>query len=66
MTSFIVIVYNGERYLIEAMLSILQRIWDDLELVAIDDRTAEGTRRISVRYGELEITADYLCCGSKT
>jgi len=44
--SVIIASYNGERFIGEAVGSILGQTWTDLELVVIDDGSTDGTRAI--------------------
>ena len=44
--SVIMTVYNGERYLNEAIRSILDQTFEDLEFVIIDDGSTDGTPEI--------------------
>ena len=44
--SVIIASYNGERYIAEAVGSILGQTWRDLELVVVDDGSTDGTRAI--------------------
>ena len=44
--SVLIASYNGERFIGEAVGSILGQTWTDLELVVIDDGSTDGTRPI--------------------
>lgn len=44
--SVIIASYNGERFVAEAVGSILDQTWRDLELVVVDDGSTDGTRAI--------------------
>lgn len=44
--SVIIASFNGERYVAEAVDSILQQTWRDLELLVVDDGSTDGTRAI--------------------
>jgi glycosyltransferase involved in cell wall biosynthesis len=46
MLSVIMAVYNGEKYLREAILSILEQTYDDFELVIVNDGSTDQTRNI--------------------
>lgn len=48
--SCIVPVFNGERYLQEALDSILSQTWRPIEIVLVDDGSTDGTERIARRY----------------
>lgn len=48
--SCIVPVYNGERYLGEALDSILAQTYRPLEIIVVDDGSTDGTPRIAGQY----------------
>lgn len=48
--SVIIIVYNGETYLAEAIDSVLSQTWTDLELLVVDDGSRDGTRELVQTY----------------
>jgi hypothetical protein len=48
-------VYNGERYLREAMESILNQTFEDFEFLVIDDGSTDGSREILASYGDRRI-----------
>ena len=50
--SCIVPVYNGERFLSEALDSILGQTYRKLEVIVVDDGSADGTESVAKRYGE--------------
>lgn len=50
--SVIAPVYNHERYLPECLMSIYDQTWDDLELVVVDDGSADGSFAIARRFCE--------------
>ncbi len=52
MISCIVPVYNGERYLGEAIESILKQNYRPIEIIIADDGSTDGTASIAARYGE--------------
>jgi glycosyltransferase involved in cell wall biosynthesis len=48
--SVIVIAFNGEAFLAEAIESVLAQDFDDYELLIVDDGSTDGTRRIAEGY----------------
>ncbi len=50
--SVLMSVYNGERFLSEAVESILSQTFRDFEFVVIDDGSTDGTADILVAYGD--------------
>jgi len=50
--SCIVPVFNGERYLAEAVESILKQSYGPKEIIVVDDGSTDGTAAIVRRYGE--------------
>jgi glycosyltransferase involved in cell wall biosynthesis len=48
--SVVIPVYNGEAYLAEAITSVLGQTLEELELVAVDDGSQDGSRAILERY----------------
>ncbi len=52
LVSCIVPVFNGERYLAEALDSILAQTWRPLEVIVVDDGSTDGTAHIAAGYGE--------------
>jgi glycosyltransferase involved in cell wall biosynthesis len=48
--SVVIPVYNGEAYLAEAITSVLGQTREELELVAVDDGSQDGSRAILERY----------------
>jgi glycosyltransferase involved in cell wall biosynthesis len=49
--SCIVPVYNGERYLKEALDSILAQTYSQLEIIVVDDGSTDGTAKIGAEFG---------------
>jgi len=49
--SVVLPVYNGEKYLVEAIDSILSQTFVDFELILIDDGSTDGSNRILQKYG---------------
>ena len=45
-------VYNGERYLDDAIRSILTQSWHDFEFLIINDGSSDNTNRIAKEYAE--------------
>jgi glycosyltransferase involved in cell wall biosynthesis len=56
--SCIVPAFNAERYLGEALDSILAQTWRPIEVIVVDDGSADDTAQVAKRYGE-RIT--YIC-----
>jgi glycosyltransferase involved in cell wall biosynthesis len=50
--SVIMAVYNGERFVREAIDSILAQTFGDFELIIVDDGSADGTLQILASYGD--------------
>ena len=50
--SCIVPVYNGERYLKEALDSILAQTPRPLEIIVVDDGSTDGTSEVVASYGQ--------------
>lgn len=50
--SCIVPVYNGERYLREALDSIFAQAYPNLEVIVVDDGSTDGTEKVVAAYGE--------------
>lgn len=50
--SCIVPVFNGERYLAEALDSILAQTYRPIEVIVVDDGSTDGTADLVARYGE--------------
>lgn len=49
--SIIVPVFNGERYLDQALQSVLSQADDETELIIADDGSSDGSVRIAAKYG---------------
>jgi glycosyltransferase involved in cell wall biosynthesis len=45
-------VYNGEKYLAEAIGSVLQQAYESIEVIVADDGSTDGTPAIARRFGE--------------
>ena len=52
LVSCIVPIYNGERFLAEALDSILDQTYQPLEVIAADDGSTDGSREIVAGYGD--------------
>jgi glycosyltransferase involved in cell wall biosynthesis len=52
LVSVIMTVYNGERYLREAIESVLQQTYSPIELVVLDDGSDDGSPLIASSYGK--------------
>lgn len=50
--SVIIAVYNGEKYIKEAIDSLLAQTYPSLEIIVIDDGSQDGTEKIVKGYGE--------------
>src|SRR5208337_917043 len=50
--SVIMAVYNGERFVREAIDSILTQTFGDFELIVVDDGSTDGTPQILAGYGD--------------
>jgi glycosyltransferase involved in cell wall biosynthesis len=50
--SCIVPVFNGERYLSEALESIFHQSYQPLEVIIVDDGSTDGTAAVAAAYGE--------------
>ncbi len=48
--SIVVPVYNGEKYLAEALDSVLAQSYSNLQVIAVDDGSTDGTSEILSRY----------------
>lgn len=53
LVSVIVPVYNGERYLADALESIFEQDYDPFEVIVVDDGSADGTSGIAKSYKEI-------------
>lgn len=52
LVSCVVPVFNGERYLREALDSVLQQSYQRLELIVVDDGSTDGTAAVAASYGD--------------
>lgn len=53
MVSIIIVLYNAERYLEEAIDSVLQQSFKDYEIIVVDDGSTDSTLEILQKYREL-------------
>ena len=49
--SVIIPVYNGDRYIGEAVDSILSQTYSDYEIIVVDDGSIDNTRQVIEQYG---------------
>jgi glycosyltransferase involved in cell wall biosynthesis len=52
--SAIMAVKNGEKYLEEAILSVLNQTWPDLEFIIVNDASTDSTKEIIKRFAKLD------------
>lgn len=50
MVSVIIVVYNGEKYIDEAIQSVLNQTYKDIELIVADDGSTDGTKEVIKKY----------------
>ena len=53
LVSVIIPVFNGERYLSEAIESVLVQAYDQIEVIVVDDGSTDNTAAIVKKYGSL-------------
>ncbi len=59
--SVIMSVYNGEKYLREAIESILKQSYSDFEFIIIDDGSTDGTKKILEEYTNIDKRIVFVC-----
>jgi glycosyltransferase involved in cell wall biosynthesis len=52
LVSVVIPVYNGERYLAEAIQSVLDQTYRNFEVIVVDDGSTDGSASVVKRYGE--------------
>ena len=52
--SVVMPVFNGERYLDEAIASVLAQSWRDLELILVDDGSTDASQSIAARHAAVD------------
>lgn len=63
LVSCIVPVFNGERYLEEALDSVLNQTYQRLELIVVNDGSSDGTSRVIAEFGSRVRCVDQLNSG---
>ncbi|MFN2126440.1 MAG: glycosyltransferase family 2 protein, partial [Anaerolineales bacterium] len=53
--SVVMTVYNGEQYLHEAVVSIINQAFEDFEFIIVDDASTDGTWKILNSYRDRRI-----------
>ncbi|VDG72429.1 family 2 glycosyl transferase [Clostridium carnis] len=53
MVSVIIVVYNGEKYIKEAIDSVLNQTYKDIEVIVVDDGSTDNTREIVKEYEKI-------------
>lgn len=54
LVSVVLPVYNGEKYLAEAIESVLAQTYKNLELIIVDDGSADSSPKIAARYADID------------
>jgi len=54
LVSILMTAYNRERYIAEAIESVLRSSYDELELIVVDDGSSDGTRAVAERYAAID------------
>src|SRR3989442_14959767 len=50
--SVVIPVYNGERYLVDAIQSVLDQTYQNFEVIVVDDGSTDGSAAVAKRFGE--------------
>ncbi|WP_252234911.1 glycosyltransferase [Clostridium sp. CH2] len=53
MVSVIIVVYNGEKYIKQAIESVLNQTYKNIELIVVDDGSTDATRKIVEEYKDV-------------
>jgi glycosyltransferase involved in cell wall biosynthesis len=53
--SVVLPIYNGEKYLVEAIESVISQTFADFELIMIDDGSTDGSRKILQEYAAKDL-----------
>ena len=56
LVSAIIPVYNGERFLAEAIESILSQSYHPIELIVVDDGSTDKSKEITLSYPSIRIS----------
>ena len=54
LVSVIIPVYNGEKYLVQAIESVINEAYRPVEIIVIDDGSSDNTAKIIGQYGEIQ------------
>jgi len=54
MVSVIIVVYNGEKYIEQAIKSVLNQTYDNIELIVVDDGSTDNTAQIIKKYKNIK------------
>ena len=64
--SVVIPAFNAERFIRQALDSVLAQSWHDLEVVVVNDGSTDATREIAASYGEPVRVADQANAGPST
>ena len=59
MVSIIVPIYNGEKYLRDTLQYILSGSYQDIEIIAVDDGSSDGSREIAEEFAGIDARVKY-------
>lgn len=54
MVSVIIVVYNGEKYISQAIESVLNQTYEKIELIVVDDGSIDSTAKIVKKYNDVK------------